>query len=106
MDYQVIWSPEALDDVDSIAEYIAKDSPFYAQSVVEQIQNVSRKLSALPHRGRIVPELKNNAYREQFIYSYRLIYRVTDQTVYIIAVIHGARLMDVGSRIEKLDNNS
>ena len=103
MDYQVIWSPEALDDVDAIAEYIAKDSPFYAQSVVEQIQTVSRKLSALPHRGRIVPELKSNTYRERFIYSYRLIYRLAEPTVYIIAVIHGARLLDIGNRVEILD---
>lgn len=99
MDYQVIWSAEALDDVDSIAEYIAKDSPFYAQSVVEQIQSVSRKLSVLPHRGRIVPELKSNHYRERFIYSYRLIYRLMDNDVYIIAVIHGARLLDVDDRL-------
>ena len=99
MDYQVIWSPEALDDVDAIAEYIAKDSPLYAQSVVEQIQTVSRKLSGLPHRGCIVPELKNNHYRERFVYSYRLIYRVAEQTVYILALIHGARLLDVDDRL-------
>ena len=104
MDYQVIWSPEALDDVDAIADYIAKDSPFYAQSVVEQIQTASRKLSALPHRGRVVPELKNNHYRERFIYSYRLIYRVAEQAVYIVAVIHGARLLDVDDRLEELDS--
>ena len=104
MDYQVIWSPEALDDVDAIAEYIAKDSPLYAQSVVEQIQAVSRKLSALPYRGRVVPELKNDNYRERFIYSYRLIYRVAEQTVYIIAVIHGARLLAIDDRTEELDS--
>jgi len=44
MDYQVIWSPEALDDVDDIAGYIAKDSPQYAQAVVEQVITRSRNL--------------------------------------------------------------
>ena len=100
MDYQVIWSPEALDDVDEIADYIAKDSPQYAQSVVEQVIVRSRKLSSLALRGRIVPELGNTDYRETFVYSYRLIYKVTDKQVAIIAVIHGARLLDIDDRIE------
>jgi addiction module RelE/StbE family toxin len=100
MDYQVIWSPEALDDVDEIASYIAKDSPQYAQSVVEQVIIRSRKLSSLALRGRIVAELDNADYRETFVYSYRMIYKVTGPQVAIIAVIHGARLLDIDDRME------
>jgi plasmid stabilization system protein ParE len=44
MDYQVIWWREALGDVDKIAEYIAKDSPLYAQSVIEQLITNSRNI--------------------------------------------------------------
>jgi addiction module RelE/StbE family toxin len=100
MDYQVIWSPEALDDVDDIASYIAKDSPQYAQSVVEQVITRSRNLSSYALRGRVVPELDTPEYRETFIYSYRLIYKVTGKQVAIIAVIHGARLLDIDDRME------
>ncbi|MDY0362104.1 MAG: type II toxin-antitoxin system RelE/ParE family toxin [Desulforegulaceae bacterium] len=34
MDYRIKWSPEAVEDVESIAEYIDKDSPAYAKAVV------------------------------------------------------------------------
>ena len=33
----VVWSPEALEDVDAIAAYIARDSIFYAAAVVEKM---------------------------------------------------------------------
>ncbi|MBV1879557.1 MAG: type II toxin-antitoxin system RelE/ParE family toxin [Pseudomonadales bacterium] len=95
MDYQVIWSPEALDDVDEIAAYIHKDSPIYAHSVVEQIIKKSNKLNKLPLRGRVVPELQDENYREVFIYSYRMVYHINEDVseVKIVAVIHGARLL-------------
>jgi hypothetical protein len=34
MDCRVEWSPEAVEDVEAIAEYIGRDSTFYARSVV------------------------------------------------------------------------
>ncbi len=33
----IIWSEQALDDIDAIADYINRDSPFYAQRVAEEI---------------------------------------------------------------------
>ena len=33
----VVWSPEALEDVNDIAAYIARDSAFYAAAVVEKL---------------------------------------------------------------------
>ncbi len=37
MDYRLIWSPEALDDIEAIGKYIARDSQYYAESVVQKI---------------------------------------------------------------------
>ena len=34
------------------------------------------------------------AIRERFVYSYRLIYRVEDHEVLIVAVVHGRRLLE------------
>ncbi|MDY7020592.1 MAG: type II toxin-antitoxin system RelE/ParE family toxin, partial [Cyanobacteriota bacterium] len=42
MDYQVVWSPKALDDIDAIAAYIARDSVSYAAAVVQRIIEVTR----------------------------------------------------------------
>lgn len=99
MDYQVGWSPEALDDVDGVAAYIARDSVFYASAVVNKIKEISRTLSHFPLRGRQVPELGDAEIHECFIYSYRLIYRVRADEVLIIALLHGRQLLDIGDRI-------
>jgi len=50
MDYEVVWSPAALEDVESLAEYIARDSEFYARAVVNKILDSARKLQGFPPR--------------------------------------------------------
>lgn len=76
MAYEINWSKEAVEDLYSIADYIAKDSRIYAQSVVAKIFDVSRSLASPPLIGRIVPEIGVAEIRERFVYSYRLIYQI------------------------------
>jgi len=94
MDYIVKWSPEATEDLESIAEYIVRDSEFYARSVVSKILTVSRKIPEQPMIGRIVPEIGEKEIRERFVYSYRLVYRIQNSTITIVAIIHGKRLLE------------
>src|SRR5262245_4823530 len=93
MAYRVVWSALSLDDVDSIATYISRDSTAYASAVVAKIIKATRILRRFPFSGRIVPEFEDEAIRERFVYSYRIIYRVHENTVTIVAVIHGSRLL-------------
>jgi toxin ParE1/3/4 len=92
MDYQIVWSPEALADVESIASYITRDSEAYARAVVEKILETARQVREFPFMGRMVPELGQETIRERFVYSYRLIYRLHNGTITIAAIIHGGRL--------------
>jgi toxin ParE1/3/4 len=94
MAYQVVWSPKAIEDVEEIASYIAKDSVAYAAAVVRKILDTTGNLSNFPLSGRIVPELGDPAIREKLVYSYRVIYRVEVEIITIAAVIHGKRLLD------------
>ncbi|HJW82457.1 MAG TPA: type II toxin-antitoxin system RelE/ParE family toxin [Acidiferrobacterales bacterium] len=94
MDYRVSWSPEALEDVESIAAYIARDSAFYAKAVTTRIIEVARDLRRFPLAGRVVPEFQDESIREGFVYNYRLIYRVRENVVTIAAVIHGKRMLN------------
>ena len=94
MDCIVEWSPEAIEDLESIAEYIARDSKFYAGAVVSKIMAVSRKIPDQKLLGRVVPELNDESVRERFVYSYRLIYKIEGTTVLVVAVIHGKRLLE------------
>lgn len=94
MDCEVEWSPEAEEDLNSIAEYIARDSEYYARAVVTEILSVSRKVREFPMAGRIVPEIGNDRVRERFIYSYRLVYKIESHQILIVAVVHGKRLLE------------
>lgn len=57
----VRWSPQATEDLKAIAEYIERDSKYYARAVVSEMLSVSRNIGAFPHIGRAVPELKGGA---------------------------------------------
>lgn len=89
MGSRVIWSPEAVEDLEAIAEYIERDSVFYARAVVSKILDVARSIEDFPKIGRIVPELGDENIRERFVYSYRLVYQIRGHQILIIAVIHG-----------------
>lgn len=102
MDCKIIWSPEALEDIEAIAEYIARDSEHYARAVVSKILELTGSMAEFPFIGRIVPEIGNEHIRERFVYSYRLVYRIRKNEILIIAVIHGKRLLDnIFDRIEQ-----
>jgi plasmid stabilization system protein ParE len=99
MDYRVVWSPKALDDVEAIGLYISSDSPSYASAVVKKVLDSTRILARFPFAGRIVPEFEDESIREKFVYSYRVIYRIQRRTVTVAAVIHGRRILDLGTRL-------
>lgn len=96
MAYAVIWSPRAVADVEALANYLATNSPAYTAAVVKKILRVTRNLALFPYAGRVVPEFADTLWREQFAYSYRIIYRVQSEQVLIAAVIHGKRLLEQG----------
>lgn len=104
MDPEIRWSPEAIDDLEAIAEYIARDSAYYARAVVRQMLSASRRVAEFPLIGRIVPEIGNENIRERFIYSYRLIYRIESRIILVVAVIHGKRLLE--NTAERFEENT
>ena len=92
---KVIWSNEAATDLEKIAEYISKDSSFYASAFVSTVKDASRSLNNFPEMGRIVPELGNLQIRELLVKGYRLIYNIEEDQVVILALVHGARDLEV-----------
>ncbi len=47
--------------------------------------------ATLPRIGRVVPELGNEDIRELSLYSYRILYEIKNQDVFVLAVIHKRR---------------
>jgi len=94
MAFALEWSEEALEDIVSIANYIEKDSPTYAKSVVSKFFEKAELLQEFSELGRKVPEMNNPQIREIFVYSYRLIYKIERTKILFIAVVHGRRLLE------------
>lgn len=88
----VIWTETALKDLDQAAEFIARDSKFYAAAFVREARQAARSLKRFPERGRIVPEVGEPEIRELFVRRYRLVYKMEGANkIYIVRFIHGAR---------------
>ncbi len=87
----VKWSAPAKRDLKQIHDYIAKDSKYYAKKVSQNIVAATEKLNEFPEIGRIVPEIGDTNVRELFVYSYRLIYEISTDSIEILAIIHGKR---------------
>ncbi len=91
---QVKWTPQAADDLDTIAEFISRDSPHYAGLLVANILQTVDRLIDFPQSGRIVPEIGDRSLREIILGNYRIIYRLRSDAAEILTVHHGARLLD------------
>jgi toxin ParE1/3/4 len=89
---RVVWSPQALHDLESVRDYIAQDSPTYATLVVQRIVASVERLATFPESGRVVPELQRADVREVVHRPFRVVYRVRQDTVEIATVFRASRL--------------
>jgi len=72
--------------------YIWQDNPGAAIQFRQRAERALSRLAGLPESGRHLPEFPDLPHREVIVTPYRFFYRVKDQTVWIVAVWHGARL--------------
>lgn len=54
----------------------------------------TRRLQNFPEIGRVIPEVADTSLREIIVQGYRVIYRLEEQCVLILAVMHGRRDVD------------
>jgi toxin ParE1/3/4 len=85
--------PAAQDDLLSILEYIARDSPPRAASFVDRLDERIAQLEHYPLLGRVPrhPRLREYGYRVLVVESYLVFYVVRGKTIQIQRVIHGSR---------------
>jgi addiction module RelE/StbE family toxin len=88
---KIEWTEPALVDLESIRDYIRKDSEHYATRFVERIIEAVETLEKFPEMGRPVPEAEEENIRELLFHNYRIIYRVQTRCILVLTVIHGAR---------------
>jgi toxin ParE1/3/4 len=71
---KVVWSDEAIQNLDQIYEYIAQTSQRYAALTLAELFAAVYRLQDFPESGRLVPERSNTALREVIWRSYRIVY--------------------------------
>lgn len=97
--YRVEITRAAERDVVEIYEYIARSSPSAAAEWVVEIERQAQTLSRFPKRCPVIPEAEDLglAYRHLIWGQYRTVFRIDGGIVYVVRVIHGARLLDSGA---------
>ena len=92
---KILWTEPAIEDLRNLHGYIAKDSKEFASTFVGKIILSVDKLTDFPRLGRMVPEADQEAIRELLYHNYRIVYRVKNDLIEILTVVHGRR--DLGS---------
>ena len=87
----VVWSAQALADVQEIHDYIARTSPRYAALVADRVVGAVGRLRDFPESGRVVPELGDQAVREVIHGAYRIVYELRAGRAEVLTVFPGSR---------------
>jgi toxin ParE1/3/4 len=99
----IIWTPEALRNLEVIDAYMRRVAPDYAQALVTGILAAVDPVAMFPHIGRMVPGFDRDSLREVIFENYRVVYVIREDAIFVTRVFHGS--MDVGARLGELDQD-
>jgi toxin ParE1/3/4 len=85
---EIIWTDNAIQDLNEIGEYIENDSPKYAELTVATLFNTPSILTNHPKAGKIVPEFGSQSIRELICGNYRIVYRIVGYNRIDILTVH------------------
>lgn len=92
---KILWSPLAIERASEIAGYIAQDKPSVAENWINTVFSQVEKLKSAPEIGRIVPEIRNDSFRELIYGNYRIIYRIEKKQISILTIRHGMQILPI-----------
>ncbi|MBF0205117.1 MAG: type II toxin-antitoxin system RelE/ParE family toxin [Desulfamplus sp.] len=90
---KIVWSPLAIEKVEEISDYIAKDKPSAAEEWLNTLFAKVERLETSPKRGRMVPEINSESFRELIYGNYRIIYRIAKDQLAVLTIHHGKQLL-------------
>jgi toxin ParE1/3/4 len=89
----VFWTPDAKRRLREIEAHIAKDSPSAAREITVRLIRRSLELEQPPLLGKRLPQYADADLRELLERPYRLIYRVRQDRIEILTVMHYRQLL-------------
>jgi len=84
----IVWTEEALSDLEAIGDYFERTSPRYAPTVIDRLYSCVEPLAEHPKMGRRVPEVDHESLRERIVEGYRVLYQLRDERIEVITVVH------------------
>ncbi len=86
---RVVWTPEAQQDRADVWDYIAADNPRAAARMDALLSDTAARLAEHPELGKPgkIPGTRDLITHE----SYRLVYEIDGDTVWILTLVHTAR---------------
>jgi toxin ParE1/3/4 len=72
--------------------YIQADRPSAAQGFRARANDALAVLITFPESGRVIPEFPRLGFREVLVDSYRFLYRVKGDTVWVVGAWHDAQI--------------
>jgi addiction module RelE/StbE family toxin len=102
---KIIWTDSAIQDLNDIGDYIAKDSEKYAQITVNKLFDSVDILELYPLAGKMVPEFNDDSIRELPQGNYRVVYQIIDENRIDILTVHNcARLIENTYKFSDLED--
>ena len=98
---KIVWTEPALNDLDTIADYIALENPPAAFELVRRIFAHVEQLEAHPESGSKPPELKRSRYRQIVEPPCRVFYRFDGKAAFILHVMRSERLLRKGQLLSR-----
>ena len=90
----ILWSERARFDLLEIGDFIARDKPQAAATLVGKIVHAVQRTALFPASGRIMPEIDRSDIREVVFENYRIVYQLSETTVIILTVFESHRSID------------
>lgn len=87
----VVWTTEALRNLDEIERYIAQDNPERAAAFIDRLLEKGDAIASFPNMGRVVPEFSQPEIREILVGKYRIVYKKISDQIVILTVFEGHR---------------
>jgi toxin ParE1/3/4 len=82
---------EALLDLESIGDWIARDNPARAASFIAELEASCQEIASFTEKFLLVPRYENLGIRRKVHGSYLIFYRIGTGKIDIIHILHGAR---------------
>ena len=82
--------------MDEIWTFIAHNSIDEANRFIHKLESQLKTLRRFPGRCPLIPEKDalDKQYRHLIYGNYRTVFRISGRTVYVVRIIHGARMLD------------